>query len=45
MLAGLKGTLEKVDITDNIIWLNVNDVIYEIIVPQYSLHSFEALEN
>ncbi|MAX11467.1 MAG: hypothetical protein CL710_04055 [Chloroflexi bacterium] len=45
MLAGLKGTLEKVDVTENIIWLNVNDAIYEIIVPQYSLHSFEALES
>ncbi|MBI52076.1 MAG: hypothetical protein CL779_02515 [Chloroflexi bacterium] len=43
MLAGLKGTLQKVDLTDNVIWLDVNDVIYEIIVPQYSLHSFEAL--
>ena len=43
MLAGLKGTVQKVDITDNLIWLDVNDVIYEIIVPQYSLYSFEAL--
>lgn len=43
MLAGLKGTLQKVDLIDSVIWLNVNGVIYEIIVPQYSVHSFEAL--
>ncbi|MDG1989816.1 MAG: OB-fold domain-containing protein [Dehalococcoidia bacterium] len=45
MLAGLKGNLIKIDIDENLVWLNVQNVIYELIVPQYSLTEFEKLMN
>ena len=43
MLVGLKGNLIKIDMDENLIWLNVQDVIYELIIPQYSLTQFEKL--
>ena len=45
MLVGLKGNLIKIDMDESLIWLNVRDVIYELIIPQYSLAEFEKLMN
>ena len=45
MISGLRGSLTKIDVIDNYIWLDVNGIIYEIIIPQYLISQIESLIN
>ena len=45
MISGLRGSLTKIDVIDNYIWLDVNGIIYEILIPQYLISQIESLIN